>query len=128
MAWLRHPALLVAAALYSVVAALVFKNQSGGIFRSDPMGTILLLAFICFPYLLLYMAGRLSTTSLSRFTCAMSNVLSIGIAAWLYAYSFWPIDDEYGVVYMATPLIQCLLAGIALLIALWGQSDHRGAV
>ena len=124
MAWLRSPHLLFAAALYSVAAAIRHKSLLNLSSSIDYGGLTILLACMVAPYALLHVACRLASTSLSRCTCALANALAIGAAVWAYAYAFLPTDGEYGVIFMAVSLLQCLLAFVALLIAL---RDHSQA-
>lgn len=118
MAWLRSPLLLIAAALLSVAAAIDnwAHSDSPSANYSD---LAMLLACVVAPYALLFVACRLANSSLSRFTCAFSNALAIGSAGWLHYIG-------YGFLYMAAPLLQCLLAFVALLIALRDHSEAAG--
>ena len=126
MAWLRSPLLLFTAALYAVAAAIRHESLRNLSSRIDYGGLAILLACMVAPYALLYVACRLAETSLSRFTCALANALAIGAAVWAYAYAFLPMDGGYGVMFMAIPLLQCLLAFVALLIALRDHSQAAG--
>ena len=124
MAWLRSPLLLIAAVLYSAGAAIRYWSHRNPSSSADYGGLAILLACVVAPYALLYVACRLANTPLSRFTCALANALAIGAAIWAYAYAFRLMDGEYGVMFMAIPMLQCLLAFVALLVAL---RDHSQA-
>ena len=122
MKWLLSPVLLLATYVYSVVAVLAFWTQAVNAPPTDYAILAFLLAFMGVPYGLLCNANYLASNSLSRFTCALSNVLTIASVVWWSAYAFLPVAGGYGIVFYLVPLFQCLVGMVAILIALWSLS------
>lgn len=115
------------------IAALVYFAAHGNIaalWSKDFISTLPLLAGVALPYALLYGATRLANKPLSRWTGSLANAIAIVLAAWGYAYVFMDADREIGVMFAAVPLLQCMLATITGLLALWLRSDaaRNGAI
>jgi len=124
----RHftPVILVASAVYAVLAVVAFVlilgpsgyEYRGHVDEATWASAALAALFVVVPYAILYAAYRRAIDSRSRVTVATITIVVAAVGAFIYFFSFQPNDGEYGLAYVVVPLIQLPFAIAGLLVSL----------
>jgi len=120
--------LLIFSAIYGVAAVFTYQlgfSPSAGL-HQIPFA-ILCATIVVLPYAVLYVACHISKDNISHVIAFITSIVAILIGAYVYFFSFRYNDGEYIFAYFIVPIIQGVLAAVAILVSLWRNSKSGGS-